>query len=120
MWRKRLTDEEYVEQLRKGLRVQRWLRYIHAAVGLLMIGLCLWAIPLFISILTTPGTPATRQSLIYMMFVLAGVLGLTVGFWFTQVAASIAAILFEHRKDKMLVECWDSLNELLAERDSST
>ena len=44
VWRKRLSDEEYVARVRKGLRVARWFRWLQAALGLGMTALAVWGL----------------------------------------------------------------------------
>ncbi len=120
LWPNRRTDEEYIAQLRKGIHTQRWLRLLHASIGLAMLVICIRAIALFVRVLTTPSMPPQQQSLVYLTFVAAVILGLTLGFWLAQAAMSVAAAFFDHRKDRMLVECWDAMNVLLEERENTT
>ena len=115
----RLTDEQYIEKIRKGLRVHRWMRYFHAAIGFVILVLCLFGLELFLKSLTTPTVPPRQQNLAYGLFVLAAVLGLALGLMLTSAAQSLGVALFERRKDRMLVECWDALNALLGEREST-
>lgn len=120
LWPYRPTDEQYIEQLRKRLRTSRWLRLFQASIGIALAALCIWAIDLSLNILTQPATPPSQQQLIYLIFGVAIILGLNLGLWISQTFISIAAALSDHRKDRMLVECWDTINALLAERDDPT
>ncbi len=119
IWEKKLTDEQYIEKIRKGLRVHAWMRYFHATIGFVILVLCLFGIEMFLKSLTTPSVPPRQQNLVYGLFVLAAVLGLALGMMLTSAAQSLGAALFERRKDRMLVECWDALNTVLAEREST-
>jgi hypothetical protein len=113
----RPSDEEYIESVRKRLRSQRWLRYFQAVIGLLLMVGCIWAIPIMFRILMLSGPSAQQQNLIYMTFVLAGMFGFVIGLFLLKAMLHIGEALFERRKDQMLVESWDAMNILLAERE---
>lgn len=117
VFRDPLTDEQYVERIRKSLLLQRRLRYLYGVLGLAMIAVCAWGISVFVRILTMPGAPPGQQSLVYLVFTLAIILGLSIGFWLSKAAHHIATSFFEERKDRLLIESWDAMHQLLVERD---
>jgi len=109
VWRESLSDEEYVARVRKGLRVVRWLRWFHAAIGLGVVALSIWGVTVFADILTN-GPGHQDPPLILTAFGLAILLGILVGLWLAQAGHAIANAFFGYRRDRLLVQCWDALH----------
>ena len=63
-WPEKLSDEQYVEQIRKGLRMKRRWRYISALIGLCILVMVIWCCVLAIKFLadTTNTTRMARHS----------------------------------------------------------
>lgn len=114
MFRKPTTDAEFVEQLRKGLRMERWTRRLHAVVGLSMLMLCLLMIEQFVQLLLNIGGPA-QQNAALGLFGASVALGLIAGFWLSKAVQSIVRPLFSQRSERMLVDLWDAMADHLKE-----
>ena len=110
VWREALSDEEYVARVRKGLRVVRWLRWFQAAIGLAVIALSVWGMVVFADILTD-GLGHEDRPLVLTAFGLAILLGLLVGLWLAQAGHTIGNAFFGHRRDRLLVQCWDAVHK---------
>ena len=108
-----LSDEEYIEQIRKGIRVARWLRWMHGLSGLVSTILAIWLIQISLKFLFVPNLPQNQQNLVAAAFVLAVVLGFLVSGLLHKAADSFGSAIFEHRKDRLLVTCWDALHRLM-------
>lgn len=120
VWRKRLTDTEYVERIRKQLRVVRWLRYLWAVIGLTAIVMLIWGIQVIFNVLNNPAVPIGQRNPANVVFALATIFGVSFGFWFGNMLHSVAMAFLGLRQERLLVNCWDALNQLLAERDATT
>jgi len=114
LFRKPVSDAEYIEQLRKKLRVERWMRLFHAAIGLAILLLGAKLIQLVLQVLMNFGGPA-QQNVVIGVFSAAAVMGLCAGLMLSKAAQSFAFTLFESRSDRMLVELWDALAAHLKE-----
>jgi hypothetical protein len=112
--RERLSDADYVEQLRKDLRRDKWIRGMHAGIGMLTLVFCIWMIQALIDVLMGVGGPG-QQNMALGVFGVAAALGFTAGFWLFQAAHSIARSFFQPRSDRMVVELWDALANHLRE-----
>lgn len=117
IWRKRLTDAEYVERIRKNLRRARWARYFSAAVAVGAALFVLWMIDTFMKMLANPPLPALQQNLVFGVFALAVFFGLVVGFYLVSVVETAMRAIVEDRTNQLLVDCWDALDRLLSERE---
>ncbi|MEX2093821.1 MAG: hypothetical protein WD971_14140 [Pirellulales bacterium] len=114
IWRKRLTDAEYVERVRRNLRIYRWLRVLYGVAGIgVVCGLAL-IIQSLIGFLWEWGG---QQAGPIVVFIGAILFGFNVGWIFTGFVHGAFLMIFESRRDRMLVECWDLLQQLIAERD---
>ncbi len=119
LWRKRLSDAEYVERIRKNLRRSRWARYFSAAAAVAMVLLALVMIDAFMKILANPPLPALQQNLVFGVFSLAVIVGLVVGFYLVSVVETAMRAIVEERTSRLLVDCWDALDRLLTEQRRS-
>ena len=120
LWPEKVSDEQYVERLRKGLRSSLRYRYVMSTLGLIIF---LWAICLAVwvgRILVNSyavahwlanGQPTPSQEVLYGTFSCSIVLGSLLGFLFYSGVFSIVRGYFGFRKDKLLVECWDALSD---------
>ena len=120
LWPEKLSDEQYVERTRKGLRVMRRWRYITGGMGLCFLGVMIWFCLRAVDFLsdlnnmtraTGHDAPTVQQQLVYGVYLNAILLGFLFGFMFYNAVFHIASALFEYRKDKLLVECWDALSD---------
>jgi hypothetical protein len=112
LWPERLSDEEYVDKVRKGLRVVRWSRWLFAAFFVGSIVFCFWAVTHVASSLTSfGGKEGAEKSLIYAALGIAILFGSFVGFLLGHIAEKTANAFFGFRRDKLLVECWDALHK---------
>ena len=114
LWRRRLSDAEYVEQVRKNLQRMRWGRYLLGVSGLGVIVVSCLAIQAFLDLLV--GFGAGQQQLIAGAIVAAVIVGLGIGFSLMSFIHSVATMVFLTRRDQLLVDCWDALDRLLTER----
>jgi hypothetical protein len=120
LWPEKVSDEQYVERVRKRLRTMRRWRYLTGAIGLGVLGLTIWLLLLTIHLLSDVdnmtktighGTPTPQQQAVYGVYAIAIMLGFSFGFMLFNAIFHIASAFFEYRKDKLLVECWDSLSD---------
>lgn len=122
LWPEKISDEQYVERTRKGLRMMRRWRYIFA---LMYLGIIIGFIVLIfegVHLLGdlagigkeakhhTPG-PGPDQQMVYAIYYLAVVFGGWLGFLLGNALSHIATFLLTYRKDKLLVEFWDALSD---------
>jgi hypothetical protein len=120
LWPEKTSDEQYIEQVRKRLKQGRRLRYFIAAFGLTMVGIAIWLIYMTIAFLKDFSNvkplvghhlPPPSQENIHGAYFIAVLMGGFMGFLLYQQLFHIAAAFFDFRKDKLLVECWDSLSD---------
>ena len=120
LWPEKISDEQFIEQVRKRLKQGRKLRYFMAAFGLSMVGLVFWLIYMAIDMLKDftnvepvvgHHLPPPSQEHIYTAYFIAVMMGGFLGFVLYQQLFHIAAAFFDFRKDKLLVECWDALSD---------
>lgn len=115
IWRKRLTDAEYIERVRKNLRVYRWLRVLYGVVGIGVVCILAFVIQSLVDFLWQWGG---QQAGPIVVFFGAMLFGFNVGWMFTGFLHGAFLMIAESRRDRMLVECWDLLYQLIAERDA--
>jgi hypothetical protein len=120
LWPEKLSDKQYIERVRKGLRMRRRWRYILALIGLcilvMVILCCVLAIKFLADAnnmirLTGHSAPTVSEQAVYSVFFLAIVMGSYLGFMFFNAIMHIGSAFLEYRKDRLLVECWDSLSD---------
>jgi hypothetical protein len=112
LWPERLSDEEYVNRVRKGLRVIRWSRWLFAALFIGVVAFCLWAVINLADFLTSfGGKEGPERPLVYGVLSLALLFGGFMGFWIAHLGESVVNAFFGFRRDKLLVECWDALHQ---------
>jgi hypothetical protein len=120
IWPTRPIDTEYVERIRRQLRAGRWLRYLSAVIGLGVIITSLWAIQIFFNFLKNFGAPVGQQNAVIVAFAAAAIVGVSFGFWIGSTLHTVAMSFFGGRQERLLVDCWDALNQLLVERDAAS
>src|SRR5262245_56600467 len=82
LWRERLSDEEYVNSVRKGLRVIRWSRWLLAGVFIGVVAFCAYAVISIANSLTSlDGKDGPGRPLVYGIIGLAILSGGFMGFW---------------------------------------
>ena len=120
LWPEKLSDEQYVERVRKGLRVISRMRYLTAAMGLILLGMVIWMIDMLLGMLKDFGNvepvvkhhlPPPSQEMIYATFYIAMLMGSFCGFLFNQALAHIGIAFADYRKERLLVECRDALSD---------
>jgi hypothetical protein len=111
-WRERLSDEEYVNSVRKGLRVVRWLRWLFVGLFIAVIAFCSWAVISMADFLTRlGGKEGPDRQLVYGVIGLAALSGCCLGFWIGHLGEVAANAFFGFRRDRLLIECWDALHQ---------
>jgi hypothetical protein len=108
IWPKKLTDAEYLENIRKTLQLNTWLRFLYVAVA---IGFALMAakfIEIMIDMLLN-FAPAGQANNVLAVFAGAAGCGLVAGVFLTQVALAAIHSLARYRSERLLIECWDRL-----------
>jgi hypothetical protein len=116
VWPRRLTDSEYVERLRKQLRAAGWLRYVHAASGLAVIIVAAWSIDTFFNLINNPAAPFAQRNVVNIVFATAVIFGAFIGLMLGSMMHRVLMSFFGLRQERLLIDCWDALNRLLAER----
>jgi hypothetical protein len=108
----RPTDEEYVEEIRKRLRVNRWRLRFHAILSLTTFVVGLWAIEVFRKFLSAPDLSFAQQNTIYILYVSALGFGWIVGSWMAVSMWNFGWSLRDRRTDQLLLETWDKMQAL--------
>lgn len=60
---------------------------------------------------TGHSAPTVHQQTVYAVYFIAVMLGLMIGFMFSNAAFHIMSVIVAYRKDKLLVDCWDALSD---------
>ena len=119
LWPEKISDEQYIEKIRKGLRFMGRLRYVITlmlvVILILFVGLIFQGIHLLHDVTnmdqtTGHGGPAPAQQLVYAIYYLAIMMGAFIGLILGNMLSHIVLILSGHRTNKLLVECWDALS----------
>lgn len=116
IWPRRLTDSEYVERLRKQLRAAGWLRYVLAASGLAVIIVAVLLIDSFVNLINNPAAPFAQRNAVNIVFATTVIFGAFIGLMLGSMMHRVLMLFVGFRQEKLLVDCWDALNQLLAER----
>lgn len=109
-WPKKISDEEYVERLRKNLRITKWMRYFCLFLGVFYLVGVIVVITLLAGILKHDDFGNEQQSLVYLTFILAIVFGVIIGHWIDRAVWMVANAASGNRSERMLVKCWDALH----------
>lgn len=112
--RKQLTDPEYVEQLRKSLRKEPWLRRFNIAMGLVFLVFAGIMIEQFFGMLMNLAGPG-QQNAIAGWFAASVVLGTVAGFMLSKSLYSLFGSMVSSRSDRLVVDLWDALEQQLKE-----
>ena len=120
LWPEKLSDEQYVERIRKGLRTWHRWRYVAGVVQLCLLAMVVWLFLITIRFLsdfnnvgrlTKHGTLSPEQQGVYLAYFAAILMGFFVGFMFYKALFFITETFLGFRRDKLLVECWDALSD---------
>ncbi|MHB1155307.1 MAG: hypothetical protein ACYC26_00565 [Phycisphaerales bacterium] len=133
LWKRpKLSDEAFVERVRKWQRRRRWYCLSLIAVGLLLIGMSYWGygkiIPvkeMVAEIASDPGATddtiaaANQASFLLGAFYGFAVYGLEMmGIW--AMLLGITSGFVTTRRDRLLLQCWDRLHVMGAGTDEKT
>ncbi len=102
--------------MRKNLRMQRWLRIVCGVIGFGMVCLFALMIQWFVGFLWQWGGQQAGPVVVFLGAIL---LGFNVGWMFMGFVHSAVTMIVESRRDRMLIECWVLLHQLIAERDTA-
>ena len=116
--REPMTDEQYIERVRKGLQRSTQQRWWYLLVALFAIVAIMWFGNTMVYKLIQSTTPSHQRSVVYAVFAFAALGGLVISMWLSLLIQAVVLMFTEYRKDRLLIECWDALNQLLAERES--
>lgn len=108
LWRKRLTDEEYIERIRKQLRIGPWMRAIYLVIAAMFAVLIIKVTQSVLDVLLNLA-PVGQQNNMMAAFAAAASIGLVVGLFANQLIHGLAMSLSQFRTEQLLVECWDKL-----------
>ena len=120
LWPEKISDEQFVERIRKGLRFMGRWRYVIALMLVVSIILFVWVFLQSIHLLrdmtnmdqtNKHSGPAPSQQLVYAIYYVAIMMGGFIGFMLGHMLSHIATILFANRTNTLLVECWDALSD---------
>jgi hypothetical protein len=116
----KLSDEQYIERIRKSVHTrQRW-RYVQGSIAALVLGMTfwlLWRCFMFLSDFDkVPGLTGNNhltpsQLFVYFAFIQASFFGFIFGYFFYKVVFFIVEMFFGFRQQKLLVDCWDALSD---------
>lgn len=120
IWPKRLTDAEYIERIRKRQRLSRWGRILYGIFGVVATFICVWLVQKALDLIVQAGVAPGQRALVQGAFLLAAFVGFGFGWMIYGFLHSAINLIVESRRDRMLVECWDLLHHLMAERETVT
>jgi len=118
IWRRKLSDAEFVDNIRRSVRRAKWHRYFWGLIGIAVVFSVYWAIDQLIGMMAANPPGAAPQVNPLFVFGMAMFLGLMLGLWAGGVIHGSFTMLVEQRKDRLLVVCWDALQLLLAEHSA--
>lgn len=119
IWRKRLTDAEYIEHVRKQLRLYRWVRVLYGLIGIGTVIICIWIIRVILDMIVQVGVAPAQQPILLGAVSIAIFVGFNVGWMIYGAIHGSMMMIVDSRRDRLLVECWDLLHQLIAERDAA-
>ncbi len=117
--RKRLTDTEYVERLRKSFRQEPWLRRFNVVMGLALLVIAGYMIELFFGVLLRLAGPA-QQNAVAGWFAASVALGTVAGLTLSKALYLLMGSTIISRSDRLVVDLWDALDDHLREPDESS
>jgi hypothetical protein len=116
----KLSDEQYIERVRKTVQTRRSWRYLQGTIAVLVLGMAFWLLWLSFTFLSdfnnVPGLtpnkhPTPDQLFVYFAFFQASFFGFIFGYFFYKAVFFIGEMFFGFRQQKLLVECWDALSD---------
>ena len=120
LWSEKLSDEQYIERIRKRVKMRRRLRYLQGVMAAAVLGMTIWLVLMFIQLLKNlndagtylkHGHPTSDQQPVYIVFGIAIMFGFMFGFYFYKVIFFIVEAFSGLRQEQLLVECWDALSD---------
>jgi hypothetical protein len=112
-----LSDEEFVERIRKNLQLGRRMRRLKIAMGLLQLSVPIAISVVFfraadegVEVLERHGVEI-RTVLLWAVFGVTVGIGVLVGMWLYQGAFRIFDAFVGERREKLLVQCWDAVQK---------
>jgi len=123
LWKRpKLSDEQFIERMRKWQRLRRWYRLSVIVVGLLLIGMSYWSygrlFPVKEMVAEIASDPdATHETIAaanLASFRAGAVFGFVVygsemlGIW--AIMLGITSGFITNRRDQLLLQCWDRLH----------
>jgi hypothetical protein len=115
--RQRLTDAEYVERVRKSLQMTRRLRYLYGLIGIVTMFCVVWGVHTVIKDIIAFAGAQAQQNMIWSVAVTAAIVSAGVSATIGGMALHIAHLFVGERKDRLLVECWDTLQVVLTSQN---
>jgi hypothetical protein len=116
---RKLTDAEFVEKIRKQLRINRRWAWIGIIISGTLVVLFVWIFLLFINFISSMGQLAEHVNPKSQMFYTGLALGCTMGLVLTVILGKIflyfyksLELLFGNRRDKLLVAYYDQFHPL--------
>ena len=116
-----LTDAEFVEKIRKQLRINRRWAWVGIVISGILVGLFVWAFILFVDFISSMGNLAKSIEPKSQAFYTGLTLGCTFGLFLTIILAKIflyfykcIELLLGNRRDRLLVTYYDQLHPLNA------
>jgi hypothetical protein len=119
-WPEKISDEQYIEKIRKGLRfLGRW-RFVIVLMQVIILVLFVWLIVQGLHLLRDminvdhapgQGGPTPAQQMVNAIYSLAIMVGGFIGFMLGNALSHVVTLLFGYRDQKLLVECWDALSD---------
>src|SRR5690606_27112223 len=115
--RDRPSDAEYIESIRKALRLSCRMRIFFALLTVGGFAFFLWAFLKMLEMLVLfgqrGGINPQQQNIAIGLYIVAVILGLFIGISMSNLLSHAAQLLFEDRKDRLLVKCWDAMFHLM-------
>ncbi len=116
--RKQLTDPEYVEQLRKSLRKEPWLRRFNVVMGLVFLVFAGFMIEQFFGLLMNLAGPG-QQNAVAGWFAVCVAMGTFAGFMLSKALHLLIGSVVSSRSDRLVVDLWDAVEQQLKESSDS-
>ena len=116
-WSKPISDTEYIDRIRKALRLDRRLRCFCAIIALLTPLAAISCTFLVYNAFIEDDILSSGKPFTAWVFWTSVFLGFVSGFWIYQGVELVWSAFSSDRKSRLLVECWDKLHQ--AENDTN-
>ena len=107
-----MSDVEFVERARRSVRLSRQARYLYGIAGILTLLAAAWAIKAVFDIAVNFANG--QQNVVWGASLVAAFMGLKLGSWIGYFIHALGELVFQQRKEQLLIDCWDSLQKILA------